>query len=98
MEIGTVLISKWGWEQTNIDFYEVVKITEKTVTIRQIASKEVESDTSMSGYVIPDKGSYIGEPIRRKILNAFGKTFVSINSYSSADVWTGNKERYTAYA
>ena len=47
MEIGTVLISKWGWEQTNIDFYEVVKATEKTVTIRQIASKEVESDTSM---------------------------------------------------
>ena len=40
MEIGTVLISKWGWEQTNIDFYEVVKATEKTVTIRQIASKE----------------------------------------------------------
>ena len=98
MEIGTVLISKWGWEQTNIDFYEVVKATEKTVTIRQIASKEVESDTSMSGYVIPDKGNYIGEPMRRKIINAFGHTFVSLNSYSSASIWDNKDVVYTQYA
>ena len=85
MEIGTVLISKWGWEQTNIDFYEVVKATEKTVTIRQIAAEKVKEE-NLIGCVRPIKDNFIGEPMRRKIINAFGYTFVSLNSYSSASI------------
>jgi hypothetical protein len=34
--IGDILKDVWGYEQTNVDFYEVVKVTEKTATVRTL--------------------------------------------------------------
>ena len=42
MEIGTILVNRWGYEQTNVDFFQVIKVTEKTVVIRQIAKEKVK--------------------------------------------------------
>ena len=42
MEIGTILVNRWGYEQTNVDFFQVIKVTEKTVVIRQIAKETVK--------------------------------------------------------
>ena len=33
--VGTIFSESWGWEQTNVNFYEVVSRTEKMVTIRE---------------------------------------------------------------
>jgi hypothetical protein len=37
-----IYYDSWGYEQTNIDFYQVVGVTEKSVVIRRIAGKAVE--------------------------------------------------------
>ena len=42
MEIGTILVNRWGYDQTNVDFFQVIKVTEKTVVIRQIAKEKVK--------------------------------------------------------
>ena len=39
MKQGDILVSSWGYEQTNVDFYEVVKVTAKTVTLIPIERK-----------------------------------------------------------
>ena len=39
MKQGDVFVSSWGYEQTNVDFYEVVKVTAKTVMLIPIERK-----------------------------------------------------------
>ena len=97
MKEDTILVNRWGYEQTNVDFYQVIKVTEKTVVIRQIAAEKVKEE-NLIGRVRPIKDNFIGEPMRRKIINAFGYTFVSLNSYSSASIWDEKDVVYTQYA
>lgn len=81
LEVGTVLYSSWGYDQTNIDYYEVVKVVGKsTVEIREIAriSKETES---MQGSCIPAPGQFIG-PVMRRRVNSYGS--VKITSFYNA--------------
>ena len=33
-KVGDVLYSSWGYEQTNYNFYEVIAVTKKTVTLK----------------------------------------------------------------
>ncbi len=36
LRVGDILYSSWGWEQTNIDFYQVVAIRGSAVDLRQL--------------------------------------------------------------
>ena len=35
LRVGDILYSSWGWEQTNIDFYQVIAIRGSAVDLRQ---------------------------------------------------------------
>ena len=39
---GSIFYSSWGYDQTNIDFYQVVKATAKTVWLRKLNAKVEE--------------------------------------------------------
>lgn len=56
---GDVLYASWGYDQTNIDFFQVIATTGKTVTFRPIMS-ELTSDGAeyMSGRVLPKKNAF----------------------------------------
>lgn len=61
--IDNLLYCDWGWEQTNIDYYQIVKINKTTVTIKEIASEIISYNSSMSGTSRPIKGDFIGDDI-----------------------------------
>lgn len=42
--VGDVLRSAWGYDQTNYDFYEVIKTTPKTVTLRKLSAFACEGE------------------------------------------------------
>lgn len=52
IQVGTIMYSIWGCEQTNVNFYQVTAKTDKTVKVR-----EIEADTrytsDMAGYKAP---------------------------------------------
>lgn len=50
IKVGDIFYISWGWEQTNIDFFQIVKVTDKSVRIIEIAptKKNVEVYSSMS--------------------------------------------------
>lgn len=68
-KVGDVLYTSWGYDQTNLDFYEVTKVVgNKMVEIREIHGREVPGNGgggSMSGHRVPVPGSYCGAPQRR---------------------------------
>lgn len=49
VKVGDLFVSSWGYEQTNVDFYQVIAVKGKTFTIREIASKTVEGSTYPHG-------------------------------------------------
>ena len=53
LQPGTILSSSWGYSMTIVDFYVVVRCTEKTAWVRQIQSHEVDKGPE-GGHAVPE--------------------------------------------
>ncbi|WP_157869600.1 hypothetical protein [Thiomonas arsenitoxydans] len=64
VSVGDVLVCSWGYEQTNIDFYEVVALNgAQSATLRKIAAESNEcAPTDMQGAATPQPGAFVGSP------------------------------------
>lgn len=83
LQVGDVLRSSWGYDQTNIDYYEVTRLIGRSmVEIRKIAAESV-GDGYMTGQCVPTPGRYIGEPMKKAVSDYDGQS-VRISSYASA--------------
>lgn len=78
--VGDILRSSWGYDQTNIDYYEVTALVGTSmVEVRPIARQSLETE-SMQGKCVPCPGQYTGEAKRYK---AQGDS-VKVSSYCGA--------------
>ena len=60
VEVGTIFCHSWGYDQTNIDYYQVVKKSGQMVEVRPIASAEVEgSQGFMCATVTPVADAFV---------------------------------------
>lgn len=83
--VGDVFEASWGYDQTNIDYYQVVRVVgPKTVEIRQIGA--VVWDTGMmQGRSVPSVDSFIGRPMVKRVKpTGDGGAAVMIASYCHA--------------
>lgn len=92
---GTILYSSWGYDQTNIDWYKVVRANEKTAWVVRLRAKKTY-DGHMHGASEPTDEQF-GEVIRRKIKN-YGYDYINIDSYASAYVWDGRPKGFSEWA
>lgn len=67
LKVGDILRTSWGYDQTNVEYFEVVKVVGKMVDVREIAQERVETGFDQ-GKCIPVPGKYIGEVERKKVL------------------------------
>jgi hypothetical protein len=94
LKVGDVLVSSWGYEQTNVDYYEVIEVKgAATVVIREIA-QEREATEWEQGKAVPVPGHYIGEPM---IKRASPDNAVRIASYAHAFKWDGRPRHFSSY-
>lgn len=42
--VGDIFYNRWGYDQTNVDFYEVIRLTNRGVEIQPIESRTVSGD------------------------------------------------------
>ena len=99
VQIGTIFSCSWGYEQTNVDFYEVVKVTKASVVVREIGTATESSDGNWTGYARPCPGNFLGEPMTKRLATGWdGGPRIKIKSYASAGVWDGQPQRFTSYA
>jgi len=72
-KVGQVIYNSWGYDQTNINFYQVIESKEKSIILREIASSYVAgSEGFMSARVKPVENAFIGEPILKKVVVSVG--------------------------
>lgn len=81
LQVGDVFVSCWGYEQTNVDFYQIVeKKTNKTATVRKIACVSVKETGWASDMVKAAKDSFIGEPFKVRLQG----DYFNMSSYKGA--------------
>ena len=101
LKVGDVLSTSWGYDQTNVDMYQIVEMkTAKTAVLREIAQERVEgSDGMMSCQMIPVKDDFIGEPFTKRILvNGWCKEgYVSIKSFITATLLKKGESCYCSW-
>lgn len=102
-KVNDILVASWGYDQTNVDFYKVLKLSPsgKSVTIVRINSSVTENGF-MCGTSVPAVphtiSKYDGEPKTKRVNLTDGGYYVSLNSYSNAYLWDGQPERCSWYA
>ncbi|EJC3740827.1 MULTISPECIES: hypothetical protein [Enterococcus] len=64
-KVGDIFYSSWGYEQTNVTFWQIIKLTEKTAWFRPIKKQTVKNYTSMSGETMPIPNEFIDYPLAR---------------------------------
>ncbi len=69
LKVGDVLSGSWGYDQTNVEFWEVTKLVGKRmVEIRELACESVETGY-MQGNAVPLPGNYTAKEARRLMVN-----------------------------
>lgn len=72
-KVGEILHTSWGYEQTNVEYFEIVDVAGKYATLREIAQESTETGW-LTGRCAPVPGKYLtprfegddqGLPIRR---------------------------------
>jgi hypothetical protein len=94
-EVGQILYKTWGYEQTNVNFYQVISVKGKTVILRELEQQRTEKGY-MYGTTMPIKDSFNGGEFKRilqvRIYN--GTTHVSLKDVST---WHGTPVSYSSY-
>lgn len=88
---GDILYTAWGYDQTNVDFYQVVEVKGALIVVRKV-SEIVKSESQSSEQVVAKPDSFIGPPIRVKP----GVNGAKIEGHH-ASKWDGKPKHQTAF-
>ena len=104
--IGNYIYNSWGYDQTNIDFYLIVKRTKATVWVVPVGSLKTYSE-QMQGTCVPSStalkadeylplGKWDGiTPIKKRLLN---NSSLVKSEFGCARLWDGKPKRFSTYA
>lgn len=104
--VGDVLVCSWGYEQTNVDYFQVIKMVGKaSVEVRPIASETADDEAiGMTGYCVPAVNRFTGEPVTYRVREG---NSIKVKSYMTATkkekmmiagISLFTPDRWTAYA
>lgn len=86
VKVGDVFRCSWGYDQTNIDYFEVTAlIGKKMCEVRELV-QEIKHTGHDQGTCVPVPGQFVDETkaIRKKILNAGSRPALAIYSFAHA--------------
>lgn len=95
LAVGDVLYTSWGYEQTNVEFYEVVAVRGHAVDLRELAQERRQTDF-MQGACRAKPRHYVSDVIRGK--RPTGNNTIRIDSCSTARPWDGRELSWSSYA
>ena len=105
-EPGAILVNSWGYDQTNIDFYVIVKRRDNDesgttwLTLAPMTYGDYREDLPMQGTCTPGVIDAQRKTIRRKLWKGGDGTEqgLGVDSYGWCSLWDGKPIRWTAYA
>lgn len=110
VKVGSIFRMSWGYGQTNINYFQVTRLTDKGIFIREIASKAVPNTQGMMCQrvvAVPgsfrDSSQWCGKGYNDKNPETFRKIDFrdprfSIRGRYFASLWTGESDYESWYA
>lgn len=77
-KVGDIFKCSWGYDQTNVNYYQVIETKGKSVTVREIAQKSIDTQ-DMSGYTTPLPGAFLEKAQPKRCMARDG--LIKIDSY-----------------
>ena len=95
---GKVFYTSWGYDQTNVDFYQVMDVTKKMAVVRKITQSIVEgSGGMMCCNVKPNLNDFIGNE-EKKLIKVQGFGVIICNGrYNLREYTSGEKGTYCSW-
>lgn len=96
LKVGTIISNSWGYDQTTVSFYQVVKTTPFFVYLRPI-SDNIEQTGFMSGQASPNPGDFTSDEVTRHKVTVWPKgTFVNFE-FGGSRIWNPGDTCYTSW-
>jgi len=98
-ELGDIIYNSWGYEQTNIEFYQVVRIMNKTIEVRELSQSTVEGSTYSHGMAderVPQKDVFRSEKTYKLRVYAKGR-LSNPESFYYFNKWDGRPKYCSWY-
>jgi hypothetical protein len=100
VNVGEIFVCSWGYGQTNIDYYKIIEVLNKSVVIAPIGQTRNYTG-SMQGECVPDP-TKVGTKRMTKRINSYStkagnNVCLKINSFSTAFKWNGKTNIFTEW-
>jgi hypothetical protein len=100
VKVGDIFYNSWGYEQTNIDWYQVVAITPtgKSVKVKRINAK-IKDSGNMSGSSMPVKNSWHDrdKKVYTKKMKRYGNEIYLKFDHGATAKWDGKPKSVSWY-
>jgi len=98
VKVGDIYVSQWGYDQTNVDYYQVMQVKSKTAVLAQIGCNKTYTGP-MNGTCVPDTSVWGRQLITKRILALNeDETYFKLTSFSSAFRWKGETNSFSEWA
>ena len=97
VNIGDIYVTSWGYDQTNIDYYKVTNVKNKTVNLVSIGQKRNYTG-HMQGECVPDPSVAGNKIYTKRMINNGDSVSFKMTSYSWAHKWNGKTNHFTEWA
>lgn len=97
LKVGDVLYTNWGWEQTNVEFFEVVAVRGAVVDLRELKQARSEEAIGMQGSCSPILGTYKNDACVKGKRPTADNT-VRVDRCRDAWLWDGRAKSWSSYA
>jgi len=92
LEPGSILVSTWGYDQTNVDFYLVTEVskTGRSVKVSKLGCESIKQTGPLSDLVVPFLPDRIGDDGKWRRVTKGEHINVDDLGYGHASKWGGN--------
>ena len=100
-KVGDILTGSWGYDQTNVDAFQVTGLKGKSVVLKRIGCEMVDAVSGMSCHVMPVKNDFAegAEEMVKKPQTWNGESwYVKLHYSCSLSLWNGSKMYKSWYA
>lgn len=107
VKVGDIFYASWGYDQTNVDYFQVIRVTESGAYFRPIGQKLVKSSEYGHEEVMPAKNMWDdswnpfmkGNPkgsFKKIQVYRDGEPYIHLASYTNGHPWKGRPNYQTA--
>jgi hypothetical protein len=99
VKVGDIFRSSWGYDQTNVDYFQVIEVKNKTLTVREIGAGRTYEQHGDCGRCSPVRDAFIGPTQTKRLQGTTEHPYFRHHSFCTASRVNPNESTYwSSYA